>query len=141
MTENAEQSGTESTSTSTAPKQDPVAEFKKMPVAEKILGAAAAATLLGFIIVGNWDLFKYRWFPTCAFLGSVGALALIITNAFGIKLLEARLRTYVLIGLAILPAVGFVVDALRDFWQAVMLAGAVMMGFAGVKITTREKII
>ena len=44
-------------------------------------------------------------------------------------------------GLGVLPAIGFVIDALNDFWYAVMLAGAIVMGFAAVKITSRENII
>jgi hypothetical protein len=130
-------------STSGAPKKDVAAEIKKMPAAEKLLGLAAVVVLLSFIIDGPWNaLFKYRWFPTCSFLGSVGVIALISVELFGVKLMDAKMRIYLLIVLAMLPAVGFVVDMLKNnFWQAVMLAGGIAMGVAGARITTREKIL
>jgi hypothetical protein len=129
-------------STEPRPERNLLEEFKRMPAADKLLAAASAAALLGFVILGNWGaLFKDGWFHTCAFLGSVGVLVLLGVELVGMKLLEGAARTYVLILLAILPVLGFVIDALHDFWRAVMLAGAIVMGFAGVKITTREKII
>jgi len=125
-----------------APKRDLVGEFKTMRPAEKMLAVAALAVLLAFIFTGHWEfLFKYSWFPTCAFLGAVGVLALTGLDLFGVKFLGAKARNYVMILLAVLPAAGFVIDALSNFWRAVMLAGAIVMGFAAVKITTRENII
>jgi hypothetical protein len=130
-------------STSSAPKKDVAAEIKQMPAAEKLLGLAAVVVLLSFIFLGPWHaLFKYGWFYTCAFLGSVGAIVLIATELFGIRLMNAKTRIYVLIGLAMLPALGFVVDLLQSsFWRALMLAGGIAMGVAGARITTREKIL
>lgn len=123
-------------------KTDPVAGFKKMQTAEKMLAIAAAVTLIAFIIQGKWSfLFAYIWFPTCAFLGSILVIVLVALELFGVKLFDAKTRIYILILCAILPALGFVVDALRDFWSGVMLAGAIVMGYAAAKITTREKII
>lgn len=134
--------GTEPAGTAPKPERNLLEEFKRMPAADKMLAAAAAAALLGFVVEGSFDeLFKFRWFPTCVFLGSVGVLVMLGVEIFGFKLLEGPVRTYVLILLAVLPMLGFVVDALSNFWRAVMLAGAIVMGFAGVKITTREKII
>ena len=125
-----------------APKRDLVGEFKAMPAAEKMLAVAALAVLLAFIFAGRWELlFKYLWFPTCAFLGAVCILALTGLHLVGTKFLGGRARTYVMILLGVLPAIGFVIDALHNFWHAVMLAGAIVMGFAAVKITTRENII
>jgi len=125
-----------------APKRDVGAEFKAMLPAEKMLVVAALAVLLAFIFTGNWEiLFKYIWFPTCAFVGAVCVLALTGLDLFGVKFLSGKARTYVMILLGVLPAAGFVIDALSNFWRAVMLAGAIVMGFAAVKITTRENII
>jgi hypothetical protein len=125
-----------------APKHDLIADFKAMPPAEKMLAIAALAVLLAFLFTGHWDiLFKVVWFPTCAFLGAVCVLVLTGLDLFGVKVLGAKTRTYVMILLGVLPAAGFVIDALSDFGRAVMLAGAIVMGFAAVKITTRENII
>jgi hypothetical protein len=125
-----------------APKRDLGAEIKAMRPAEKMLAVAALAVLLGFIFTGHWNfLFKYSWFLTCAFLGAVGVLALTCLDLFGVKFLGATARTWVMILLGVLPVAGFVIDALSDFWRAVMLAGAIVMGLAAVKITTRENII
>jgi hypothetical protein len=130
-------------STPGAPKKDVAAEIKKMPAAEKLLGLAAIVVLASFIFLNSWGaLFKYGWFPTCSFLGSVGVIALIGVELFGVKLMDAKMRIYVLIVLAMLPALGYVVDQLqRSFWYALMLAGGIAMGVAGARITTREKIL
>ena len=125
-----------------APKRDLVADFKAMRPAEKMLAVAALAVLLAFIFTGHWNfLFKIGWFHTCAFVGAVCILALTILDLVGTQFLKGKLRTYVMILLGVLPAIGFVIDALHNFWHAVMLAGAIVMGFAAVKITTRENII
>jgi len=125
-----------------APKRDVLGHFKAMPPAEKMLAIAALGVLLAFIFTGSWNfLFKFGWFHTCAFLGAVCILALTGLDLVGTKFLEGKARTYVVILLGVLPAIGFVIDALHNFWHAVMLAGAIVMGFAAVKITTRENII
>lgn len=125
-----------------ASKRDVVAEFKAMLPAEKMLVIAAAAVILAFIFAGSWNLlFKYIWFPTCAFLSAACILALTILDLVGTQFLKGKARTYVTIVLGVLPAVGFVIDKLSNFWHAVMLAGAIVMGFAAVKITTRENLI
>lgn len=128
---------------SAGPKKDLVAEFKNQPAAEKLLAVAAVVVLVAFIIHNGWNmLFKHIWFPTCAFLSSVIVIALIVLDMLSVKIMEPKLRTYVLVLLAILPALGFVIDLLRSsFPMALMLAGAIAMGLAAVKITTREQII
>lgn len=127
---------------SSKPKRDVVAEFKAMLPAEKMLVIAALAVLLAFVFTGNWNfLFKIGWFHTCAFLGAVCILLLAGLDLVGTQFLKGTARTYVMILLGVLPAIGFVIDAFHNFWHAVMLAGAIVMGFAAVKITTRENII
>jgi len=127
-----------------APKRDIVADFKVMLPAEKMLVIASLAVFLAFLFGRRWRLlfeFELTWFPTCAFLGAVCILALTILDLAGTQFLKGKARTYVMILLGVLPAIGFVIDALGDFWGAVMLAAAIVMGFAAVKITTRENII
>ena len=126
----------------------PIAEFKALPAAEKILAISAVAVLLGFLFSpGSFGrLFKFSryeggWFNTLAFVGSVGCIIVICLGVFGVKLMGHGLKIRMLIGLAVLPALGFVIDELQEFWGALMLAGAVMMGYVAAKISTREKII
>ena len=137
------QSGTPASTPPAGPKKDVAAEIKNMPAAEKLLGLAAVIVLLSFIFLSAWSaLFKYGWFPTCSFLGSVGVIALIALELFGVKVMDAKMRLYLLIALAMLPAIGFIVDLLQSsFWRALMLAGGIAMGVAGARITTREKIL
>ena len=136
---------TETPETDAAPaaqKPSPVDGFKAMKNAEKILAVAAFATLVAFIFGKKWDLlFSGGWFETCAFLGAIGVILLVSLHLFGVKLVDAKVRTYLLILCAVLPALGFVIDALTHLWHGLMLAGAVAMAYAGAKITTREQII
>ena len=136
---------TENPETEAAPaakKPDPIAGFKAMKNAEKILAVAAFATLIAFIFGKKWNvLFQGDWFETCAFLGAVGVILLVTLDLFGVKVVDAKVRTYLVILFAVLPALGFVIDALTQLWHGLLLAGSVAMAYAGAKITTREQII
>jgi hypothetical protein len=78
---------------------------------------------------------------TLAFFGSLGVLGLVVTNLLGIRLVAPKVYNWLLVGSAVVPAVGLVLDQLRDIWGFVMLAGIVLMAYAGAKITTREQIL
>jgi hypothetical protein len=141
MSEPAEQPP--ETPAASKPKRDLVAEFKAMLPAEKMLAIAALVVLLAFFILKREGgaLFGGA-FDTCAFVGAVCILALTGLDLFGVKVLAGKARTNVMILLGVLPAAGFVIWLLKgDFRAAVLLAGAIVMGFAAVKITTRENII
>ena len=120
------------------PKRDLVGEFKKLASAEKVVGMAAAAVFLGFIVANLWvDAFG-NWFYACALVGSLGALVLIAAELFEIKLLDAKPRGVLLLTFALLPALGFVIETLYNTWTALMLAGACAMAWAAMKIILGE---
>jgi len=138
MSETADQS---STSPAADSQPSPVDAFGAMPRAEKMLAAAATAVLVAFLFSKSWhDLFA-DWFITCALIGSAAVLALIIVDLFGIRFMDAKVRMWTIIILALLPAAGFVIGKIMKPWNAAMLAGAIVMGLAAVKITTRENIL
>ena len=107
------------------------AEFKRLPKMEILLGAGALAVLLGFIFANLWSyLFKFTWFPTLAFIGAIAALTLVILRVAGVEFMPAKSRAWLLLGVALLPALGILIDELRHFWGALMLAGALVMAYA-----------
>jgi uncharacterized membrane protein len=114
------------------------ANFKAMPVAERMLAGASLGVLLFFVFRSAWSLLFHRWFETLAVLGALGVMIVTGASLWRVKLLGGAARTYVLVALGALPAVGFVVDEFKDGWRAAMLAGSVVMGWAAFKITTRE---
>ncbi|MHC4957600.1 MAG: hypothetical protein ACYTGN_04430 [Planctomycetota bacterium] len=121
---------------------DPVGAFREMQLAEKILVAAALGVLVAFTFAGHWTrLFSGRWFITCAAVGSVGTLVLAALDMFGMKPVKRPARTYLMVFLALVPALGFVIDRLIDFWDGMVLAGAVAMAYAAARITTRDNLI
>ena len=123
------------------PKRDLVAEFKRNPLPERMLAIAALAVLLGFLVSNLWGSLFRAWFPTLAFLGSLGIIILVGVDLMNAKILDEPLRTKVLVVLSLLPPVGFVFDALKTFWYAVMLAGAIAMSYAGARISLRENLV
>ena len=145
MTEGQDPQGAPPPAPSTpANKPDPVANFKAMATAEKMLAIAAAAALLGFIFSNGFKaLFKYGWFPTCAFLGSLAVLVLTGMELFGVKVMDAKMRVYALILAALLPLLGYLIDIFdrMRFWGAVTLAAAIVMAYASGKIVTRDNLI
>jgi hypothetical protein len=106
-----------------------------------MLAIAALAVLLGFLVSNLWGSLFRAWFPTLAFLGSLGIIILVGVDLMNAKILDEPLRTKVLVVLSLLPAVGFVFDALKTFWYAVMLAGAIAMSYAGARISLRENLV
>jgi len=116
-----------------------VDELKRMPPAERLLAGAALALVLGFVIDNRWSSLFSVWFDTCALLGALGVLLLAGLALFGVRVLDRNLRDYVLIGFGLLPATGFVIDTLRNFWFAMVLASAITMGVAAIKILLREE--
>ena len=125
-----------------------------LPAAEKMLAIAAVAVLLGFLFsphprfAGLFDFSKSSlydesagWFNTLAFLGSVFCIILISMDLFGVRAIGQKIKVKLLILVAALPALGFVIDKLNDFWGALMFAGMIVMLYIGAKIGTREKII
>ena len=127
------------------PRRDVVAGFKELQTAEKVLAAAAVASLLAFVLLSEWgQLFEFEgkgWFFTLGFVGALGVVVVTALGLFGLKPLDTSLRTVLLITFGVLPAIGFVLYSLGEFWWSTMLAGAVVMGYAAAKITSREKIL
>jgi len=132
--------GTEAGSGS-ASRRDVVGGFRRLPAQEKLLAAAAAIALLAFLIRGEWSGLFHRWFDTLTLLGAAAVVLLTLLPLLGVRFLSRRLQTYVLMGCAAVPAVGFVFDALNDVWGALMLAAAVVMCYAGFRIALREDLI
>jgi len=128
--------------TGTPPRRNPLAEFNRLDPAEKMLAGAAVAVLLGFLFVNAWgQLFSFKgqgWFHTFAFVGALGVVGVTALDLFGVKYVDAKFRPVILVGCAILPAIGFVLYSLGEFWWSLMLAGAVVMGYAAARITARE---
>ena len=125
-----------------APKRDLWGEFTKNPPAEKMLAVAALAVVLGFLFSREgWSGLVQDWFLPLAILGSIVVIALVGLDLFGIVVMKPKIRIRVLLVAAVLPALGFVIDRLKEPWVALMIAGAVVMAYAAAKITMREKII
>jgi hypothetical protein len=118
-----------------------VAAFRQLPTAEQTLAGAAAGVIVAFIVRWSWGELFHAWFPTCALLGAVAVLALLLLRLLRVRFLGPTARVYALLGCAVVPALGFVLDEFRDFWRGVMFAGVVLMGFAAAKIADREEII
>jgi len=127
--------------------KDLAGEFRKMPFAEKLLALAAAIVLVTWIVNEGWHfLFKNftygpGWFMTLSLIGSVATIGIIVTRLLGIRLMAPDVTMKVLLLCGVLPMLGFLIDQLRNFWHALMIAGAFGMVYAAAKITTREHII
>jgi hypothetical protein len=121
------------------PPRDPVAAFGALPWEEKLLAGAAFAVLLGFLVSNSWHLlFRERWFETCALLGSVAVLAVLGLQLFGYKVAEPGMRPWLLALLACIPGAGWLFDALRNFWTALIFAGSVTLAYAAWCVVSKE---
>ncbi len=135
--------------TSASEKKDLIAGLKGMPKAEKWLAAAAATCLLAFVFDSRWNrlfsgkVYSEPWMHTLAFLGSIGLLTLIITRLLGIKVVSNALHPKLVVLCGVLPALGLIIDQLRQrrTWGVLLLASIFVMAYAAAKITTRDKIL
>jgi len=120
-------------------RHDPVGRFRRLPTEEKWLAGAALAVLLGFMVSNSWHrAFDAGWFEVCALLGAVGVLALVVLDLFAVKVMEPGVRTWALALLACLPAAGWLFDALRNFWTALIFAGSVALAYWAWRLVSRE---
>ncbi|MFQ5845958.1 MAG: hypothetical protein ACE5JG_13320, partial [Planctomycetota bacterium] len=118
------------------------AEYRKLPPAERWLAVIALVVLLAWVFQRGWEGMG-RWYETLCLFGSAIVLVLVATRLYGVQVLRTSVDTTILFFAALLPAAGYVVDQLRELtlWGFVLLAGAVLMAYVGVRISTREKLL
>ena len=123
--------------TSSATPKNLLGQFKAMPGIERVLALAATVFVLG-LVLGRIGI---RWWGPNMFAlaGASAVIALTVTRLLGIRLVAPSIATKLLVFVALLPAFGYLIWAMRDLWQFVMLACVVAMAYAGSKIMTREK--
>ena len=123
----------------TTPKQTGfIREVVNLPTAETILGGSGVAVFLGFVFTAGWGNLLHSWHVALAFAGATVGVTLLVFKMLGIEALPAALRDKVIVGCACLPALGFVIEELHNFWNFLMLAGTVGMAYAAYRILARE---
>ena len=128
---------TETTSDGGGEKKDLVAGFKEMGKAEKLVAMGAAGFVLAFVVGKSWSsLFRFSlgWAPTLGFIGAVAVLVLVISRLLGIKLVDAKLGAKLLVLAAVLPALGWVIDTLQNFWYFLALVSMAVMAFGALRL-------
>ncbi len=120
------------------PKTGFIREIVNLPTAETILGGSGAAVLLGFVFTAGWGSLLHSWHVALAFAGATVGITLLIFKMLGIEPLPAALRDRVIVGCACLPALGFVIEKLQNFWSFLLLAGTVGMAYAAYRIMSRD---
>jgi hypothetical protein len=116
------------------PRRDLLRDFGNLHPSERLLGVGALLVLLGFIVAHLWaDLFG-NWFYTLALAGAAGTVALVGAQMFDVRPFQPRTRTLALLGFALAPALGFVIETLSNTWTALMLGGSGVMAYAAVRM-------
>ncbi len=137
---------TESSGGGSSEKADLVAGMKAMGRAEQLVALGAAAFLLAFLFRGGmWKhLFQFGrhsyegWTYTLGFLGSLCVLVLVITKLLGVKLVNAKLAAKLLVVCAAAPAVGWIIDSLKDFWRFLAIVSIAVMAFAASRLVAKK---
>jgi len=128
------------------PKEEPASffgRFMELPRWEQYTAAAALAGLLGWLGASGWTyLFGIGdpggWFFTLTLLGTTSVLAL---SFYGTIHRGSESRQRVLVTLAMLPAIGGVIELLQHFWTAVAFLAAGAMAYAAYKLTRDRELI
>ena len=104
--------------------------------AQKVLGAACGAVLIGVLFDRDlaWSGVFRTWHGALAFAGAVGGLALIVLRALHVRVLPKAYEARAMMILALLPAGGLVIQALQNPWRFVMFAGVIGMAYAGLRL-------
>ena len=115
-----------------------IREIMDLPTAETILAGSGAAVLIGFVFTAGWGNLLHSWHVALAFAGAVVAVTLLVFKMLGIKSLPSALQDKLIVGCAALPALGFLIEQLRNFWSFLLLAGTVGMAYAAYRIMSRD---
>ena len=116
--------------------------IRSLPFQEKVLLGGAATILLAFFFNGDltWGDVFATWYLRLSLLGAISAILLVATKAYGARFLPARALGQLLILCAALPVFGFLIDALRNFFNFAALAASVAMAYAGFRMIRRDGI-
>jgi len=122
----------------TEPAPDTLERFQSLPTSEKVLFGAAVATLIAFLIEGGWTLlFRFGtlggWFVTFALAGAAATFVLIALRTLQVPLFKPAVHARIVIALAMLPAIGLIIELLNHFWVALMLTGGGTMAWIAVR--------
>ncbi|MEM8885407.1 MAG: hypothetical protein AAGD14_15175 [Planctomycetota bacterium] len=119
-----------------APPKSFFGRFLDLPRWEQYTAAAALACFLGWLGASGWDyLFRFKtmggWFFT---LTIIGAVAVLMLTVYGTLKPESESRLRVTVTLAMLPALGGLIELLQHFWAAVAFVAAGGMAYAAYKL-------
>ena len=115
-----------------------IREIMDLPTAETVLCGSGAAVLLGFVFTAGWGNLLHSWHVAFAFAGATIAVTLLAFKMLGIKSLPAALQDKLIVGCAALPALGYVIEELQNFWSFLMLVGTIGMAYAAYRIMSRD---
>lgn len=110
------------------------ANFKAIPLAERILGIIALLVLLGWII----SIFRIGWkytglfqqvFPTLSFLATLLLAVAIILKLWSIRPLAESVERYTLAVLSVMPLACWLIEALKEVTTFLKYGGAIALAY------------
>ena len=124
------------------PKSDVFERFQALSGAQRILFWVSIATLLGFVVERAWGVLTSPdnvgfWFVLLAIIGSIGTLTLLSMRLLKVPMMAPSVHARVVLLVAMLPAVGLLIELLSHFWAALMMVGAGAMAYVCVREFTR----
>ena len=113
-----------------------IGKFMELPRWEQYTAAAAVIGLLAWLGASGWaSMFAFGfpggWFFTLTLIGCVSVIALSIAGAVSSR---SESRRKMLMGFAVLPALGGAIELLQHFWTFVAFVAATAMAFAAYKL-------
>jgi hypothetical protein len=124
-------------------KPDFLTRFMEQPRWEQYATAASLACLLGWLGASGWArLFAFGeaggWFFTFTLFGCLAVVILSVAGTIPPRWtgMRERTRRHVLVGFAMLPALGGAIELLQNFWGAVAFVAAAGMAYAAYRLVT-----
>ncbi|MBN1441410.1 MAG: hypothetical protein JXA90_01825 [Planctomycetes bacterium] len=118
---------------------DMMANAKRLPLVEKILGGIALVVIAGWIYVwsaGGW--FGADWFPILSFVGALDIAAFVILKIVGISLFQPKLEKWILPVLSLLPVVGYLIQIVTSVGTFLTVGGSLALAYVSAMTYWRK---
>ncbi len=126
-----------------APGPDIVGNFKKLPLAEKIVCGMALLVEIGWVITwsqtGGWEYSGLsHWFPLLSFVGALAVVALVALKVLAIRLLPPNLEKHAIPVASLLPVLGFVIQTVSTVSVFLTVVGSLAMAYVSATTYWRK---
>jgi hypothetical protein len=129
-------------------KPDFQANFKQLPLVEKVLAVIAIVVIIGWIIawsrkgdsVYTISGFFSNWFTPLSFLGALAIVTLVVLKVFGVRPLPPNVESKVIPIASLLPVLGYLTSIINMPAMLLTIGGSIALAYISATTYWRQRI-